>query len=78
MATIAMPAIPPTTPPTIAPTGVACEVTIGIVVCVEDGAGALREVATPESDPPAVGVMRKKSMINGVVELHPVTVKSIL
>lgn len=80
-ATIAIPAIPPTTPPTIAPTGVACVVTIGRVDCVEEGAeegaGALREVSTPETDPPE-GAMRKKSMMNRLVELAVVTVRLIL
>lgn len=55
----AIPAIPPTTPPTIGPTGVALVVTMGKLDDVEVGDGALREVSTPEVDPPAMGEMRK-------------------
>ena len=81
-ATSAIPAIPPTTPPTIAPTGVACVVTMGRVDCVEEGAkegaGALREVSTPEMDPPAEGATRKKSMMNWLVQLAVVTVRLTL
>ena len=69
-----MPATPPTTPPTIAPTGVErCVTLIGTV-----GLGVLREVATPELDAPALGEMRKKSMMYGLVLLVTVTFMSIL
>ena len=70
--------MPPTTPPTIAPTGVDFEVTMGRLDDVELGAGTPREVETPEWSPPALGVMRKASRINGLVELAVVTLISIL
>ena len=59
IARMAIPAIPPTTPPTIAPTGAALVVTMGRLDDVEVEVGMLREVSTPEVDPPVVGVIRK-------------------
>lgn len=63
-ARMAIPAMPPTTPPTIAPIGVEVVVVMGTLDGVDVGVGTLREVPTPELDPPAVGVMRKKSRMN--------------
>ena len=50
---------------------------MGRVDDVEAGEGALREVSTPELDPPGPGVMRKKSRMYGLVELAVFTMMSI-
>lgn len=69
-----MTAMPPTIPPTIAPTGTEWVTVTGTDEVAE---GAMSVVSTPEVFP-ALGVIRKKSIMNRFVSLAVVTVTLIV